>query len=196
MEFKDSNTKVNLMRAFAGESQARNRYDMAAEVAKKEKYNILERLFKYTASQEQAHAKVFYDALKSLSGQTITIDNGSYPVDVYDSTLKLLKSSAHNEYEEADVVYKDFARVASEEGFTDIATTFTNIASIEKVHGDRFAKYAEALENGTLFKKEESVKWICTNCGYIYEGKEAPKICPVCKKPQGYYLLFENSLFE
>ena len=196
MDFNNSKTKVNLMRAFAGESQARNRYDMAAEAAKKENYNILERLFKYTASQEQAHAKVFYDALKALSGQTITIDNGSYPVDVYDSTLQLLKSSAHNEYEEANVVYKDFASVAAEEGFTDIATTFTNIASIEKVHGDRFTKYAEQLGNGSLFKKEESQKWICTNCGYIYEGKEAPKVCPVCKKPQGYYLLFENSLFE
>ncbi|MDO5518573.1 MAG: rubrerythrin family protein [Clostridium sp.] len=196
MEFKDSKTKVNLMRAFAGESQARNRYDMAAETAKTQKYNILERLFKYTASQEQAHAKVFYNALKSLSGQTITIDNGSYPVDVYDDILKLLKSSAHNEYEEADVVYKDFANVAEEEGFADIASVFNNIASIEKVHGDRFTKYAEQLENGSLFKKEENVKWICTNCGYIYEGKEAPKVCPVCKKPQGYYLLFENSLFE
>ncbi|HCW54044.1 MAG TPA: hypothetical protein DG753_09965 [Clostridium sp.] len=113
MDFKESKTKVNLMRAFAGESQARNRYDMAAETAKNKKYNIIERLFKYTASQEQAHAKVFYDALKSLNGQTITIDNGSYPVDAYDDILKLLRTSAHNEYEEHDVVYKEFADIVT-----------------------------------------------------------------------------------
>ena len=196
MNFKDSKTKVNLMRAFAGESQARNRYDMAAETAKNKNYNILERLFKYTASQEQAHAKVFYDALKSLDGETIAIDNGTYPIDAYDNIAQLLRTSAHNEYEEHDVVYKEFADIAEQEGFQDIATIFRNIASIEKVHGDRFNRYADEFENGTLFKKQESVKWICTNCGFIYEGKEAPQVCPVCKKPQGYYLLFDNSLFE
>lgn len=196
MDFKDSRTKVNLMRAFTGESQARNRYDMAAEIAKNKKYNIIERLFKYTASQEQAHAKVFYNALKSLNGQTITIDNGSYPVDSYDDILKLLRTSANNEYKEHDVVYKEFADIAEEEGFSDIATTFRNIASIEKVHGDRFNRYADEFENNTLFKKDESTQWICTNCGFIYEGKEAPNVCPVCKKPQGYYLLFDKSLFE
>lgn len=196
MDFKESKTKINLMRAFTGESQARNRYDMAAETAKNKKYNIIERLFKYTASQEQAHAKVFYDALKSLNGQTITIDNGSYPVDVYDDILKLLRTSANNEYKEHDVVYKEFADIAEQEGFSDIATTFRNIAFIEKVHGDRFNRYADEFENNTLFKKDESTQWICTNCGFIYEGKEAPNACPVCKKPQGYYLLFDNSLFE
>ena len=169
---------------------------MAAETAKNKKYNIIERLFKYTASQEQAHAKVFYDALKSLNGQTITIDNGSYPVDVYDDILKLLRTSANNEYKEHDVVYKEFADIAEQEGFSDIATTFRNIAFIEKVHGDRFNRYADEFENNTLFKKDESTQWICTNCGFIYEGKEAPNACPVCKKPQGYYLLFDNSLFE
>lgn len=196
MDFNNSKTKINLMRAFAGESQARNRYDMAAEAAKKEQYNILERLFKYTASQEKVHAEVFYNALKSANGESITIDNGDYPVDAYDSTLELLKKAAKNEHKESDEIYKDFAKVAQEEGFPDIATTFNNIASIEKIHGDRFARYAEELSNGTLFKKDETRQWFCTNCGFIYEGKEAPKVCPVCKKPQGYYILFENSLFE
>ncbi|MBE6062901.1 MAG: rubrerythrin family protein [Clostridium butyricum] len=196
MDFKNSRTKTNLMRAFAGESQARNRYDMAAEIAKTQKYNILERLFKYTASQEQAHAKVFYDALKALNGEEIVIDNGAYPVEAYDDVAQLLKASSQNEYKEHDVVYKEFADIAEEEGFSDIAEIFRKIASIEKVHGDRFKRYADEFENGSLFKKDESTKWFCTNCGFIYEGKEAPNVCPVCKKPQGYYLLFENSLFE
>ncbi|HCW53984.1 MAG TPA: hypothetical protein DG753_09655 [Clostridium sp.] len=94
------------------------------------------------------------------------------------------------------MIFNNYLYLAEQEGFSDIATTFRNIASIEKVHGDRFNRYADEFENNTLFKKDESTQWICTNCGFIYEGKEAPKVCPVCKKPQGYYLLFDNSLFE
>ena len=196
MELRDSKTKINLLRAFAGESQARNRYDIAAEKAKKEGFHIIESLFKYTANQEKAHAEVFFGRLKEFGGSNIDIDSATYPIEGDDPTLKLLQSAAHNELQEHDVVYKEFAQTAQEEGFPDIATLFNNIASIEKIHGDRFDRYAKELENGSLFKKSQDSKWMCTNCGYIYEGSEPPKNCPVCQKPQGYELLFENTLFE
>lgn len=196
MELRDSKTKINLLRAFAGESQARNRYDIAAEKAKKEGYHILESLFKYTANQEKVHAEVFLGKLKDFSGENIDISNATYPIEGDDTTLKLLQSAAHNEFEEHDVVYKEFAQTAREEGFADIAILFDNIASIEKIHGERFKRYAKEMENGKLFKKDQNAKWMCTNCGFIYEGSEPPKNCPVCQKPQGYQLLFEDTLFE
>lgn len=196
MDLRDSKTKINLLRAFAGESQARNRYDMAAEKAKKEGLYVIERLFKYTANQEKAHAEAFFSKLKDFGGSNIDVDNAAYPIDGDYSALKLLQSAAHNEFQEHDVVYKEFAQIAQQEGFPDIATLFENTASIEKVHGERFERYANELENSTLFKKDMNAKWMCTNCGFIYEGTEPPKYCPVCQKPQGYALLFENSLFE
>ncbi|MGN0144344.1 MAG: rubrerythrin [Clostridium sp.] len=196
MDLKDSKTKINLLRAFAGESQARNRYDIAAEKAKKEGFHIIESLFKYTANQEKVHAEVFFSKLKDFSGENIDINNASYPVEGDEPTLKLLKSAAHNEFEEHDVVYKEFAEIAREEGFADIAVLFENIASIEKIHGERFECYAKEMEDGTLFKKTQNSKWMCTNCGFIYEGSEPPKYCSVCGKPQGYQLLFEDTLFE
>lgn len=195
MNLKDSKTKENLMRAFAGESQARNRYYIASEVAKNEKLFIVQEVFKYTADQERAHAKVFYDKLKEFAGENIEIC-GAYPLDTYTTTLELLKASHHNEMEEHDDVYKNFAKVAQEEGFPDIAATFEKIASIEKVHGDRFLTFANELENGTLFKKAEDIQWMCTHCGFVYEGKSAPVVCPVCHYPQSYYIVFGNSLFE
>ncbi|AYE33393.1 rubrerythrin [Clostridium septicum] len=196
MELKDSKTKENLMRAFAGESQARNRYNIAAGIAKKEGLNIIEKAFNYTADQERAHAKVYYEALNEFSGQNIGVGPAEYPVDVYNNTLQALKAAQHNEYEEWDKVYKEFGEIAKEEGFTLIASHFNKIATIEKIHGDRFGRFAIELENGSLFKKEEEVQWMCTNCGFIYEGKEAPKVCPVCSHPQGYFLIFATSLFE
>lgn len=196
MDLRDSKTKINLLKAFAGESQARNRYDMAAEKAKKEGLYIIERLFKYTAEQERAHAESFFSKLKDFGGSNIGLDDATYPIDGDYSTLKFLQSAAHNEFQEHDVVYKEFAEIAKSEGFLDISTLFENVASIEKVHAERFERYATELENATLFKKDMDAKWMCTNCGYIYEGKEPPKHCPVCQKPQGYALLFENSLFE
>lgn len=195
MNLKGSKTKENLMKSFAGESQARNRYNMAASLAKKEGLYIIETLFKYTAEQEKAHGKVFYDKLKEFTGETIDICGG-YPIDTYDTTLQMLQSAQHNELEEYDVVYSSFAKVAKEEGFPDISNTFEKIASVEKVHGDRFGAYAKELQEGSLFKKQEDVQWLCTHCGYIHEGKEAPLVCPVCKHPQGYYILFPKSLFE
>lgn len=196
MELKDSKTKINLMKAFAGESQARNRYTIAATAAKKENFQVIEQIFNYTATQELAHANVFYKHLKEFSGQIIRLDSSDYPVNLYDSTLQNLKAAQHNEFEEFDVVYKNFGKTAQEEGFPFIAGHFNKIAEIEKVHSDRFARYAQYLESGTLFKKNEDTKWFCLNCGYIYEGKEAPKVCPVCDHPQGYYILLEESPFE
>lgn len=195
MELKDSKTKINLLRAFAGESQARNRYDYAASTAKSEGLYVIEQLFKYTANQEEAHGRVFYTALKEFNGENIVID-GAYPIGDYMNTLELLKSAKHNEGEEHNVIYKDFAAVAKEEGFTEIATTFENIASIEKEHEEKFARYASELENGTLFKKDTNIQWMCTNCGFIYEGKEAPKACPVCSHPQGYFIDLKEAEFS
>ena len=194
-DFNTSKTKENLMRAFAGESQARNRYTFAASVAKNEKYAILEQLFTYTANQEKAHAWEFMKRLKEFTGQEIDI-TASYPAEVETSTLVLLKSAAKHESAEGNEIYTEFSKIAKEEGFDAIATLFEEIASVERVHSERFNKYAQELENGTLFKRNESIKWMCTNCGFIYEGTEAPQACPVCAHPQGYFIPFENSNFE
>ncbi|SHJ76731.1 Rubrerythrin [Hathewaya proteolytica DSM 3090] len=195
MDLKDSKTKENLMRSFAGESQARNRYTFAADVAKKENYPILQQLFTYTADQERAHAWEFMKALKQFSGQNIDISAG-YPAEVETTTLPLLKSAAKNENDEYADIYKNFANVAREEGFDAIADLYDRIGSIENVHSQRFARYAEELENNTLFKKTTEVKWICSNCGFILESTEAPATCPVCKYPKGYFMVFEKSQFE
>lgn len=192
---KDSKTKINLMRSFAGESQARNKYTFAASQAKKANLAILEGVFTYTANQEKAHAKVFYDHLKELSGSTIYIDGG-YPVNIYDDMLQTLRASQHNEYQEYEKEYSDFAKIAREEGFVQVASSFEKIAQIEKTHGDRYGRYADAMENGTLFSSNEETQWLCLNCGHIHSSKDAPKQCPVCSHPQGYFILYCNSPFE
>lgn len=192
---KDSRTKENLIAAFANESQARNRYDFAAEVAKRENLHVIEIAFKYTANQEKEHAKVFYDKLKEFSGQKLKV-NYDYPVDNYDKTLEALKAAYKNEYEEWEKIYSEFGKIAKEEGFVDIGLTFDRIASIENIHGNRFKLFADELEQGMLFKKNDDVQWMCTNCGYLYEGKEAPKVCPVCTMNQGFFVLFTRSLLE
>jgi rubrerythrin len=195
VEFKESKTYVNLMRAFAGESQARNRYNIAASAARKEGLQIVEAVFNYTADQERAHAKVFYELLKEGAGEHITIEGG-YPVDVYDTTLQNLRAAQHNENEEWDDVYKNFGLTAKEEGFGKIAFIFENIAKIERVHAERFERYAIALEKGTLFRKDNEIAWFCTNCGHIHVGKEAPEVCAVCKHPRGFFIPFEESFAE
>lgn len=187
VEFKDSQTKENLMRAFAGESQARNRYTYAAGKAAKQKQHMIADVFYLTANQEKEHAEVFYNHLKELNGETIEID-GTYPVDVYDDLITLLKTSHHNEYEEADVVYPEFADIAEKEGFAKIAQDFRNIAGIEKVHGNRFLNLAKGLEESTLYHATEKVQWMCLNCGYILEAANAPEQCPVCSHDQGYFV--------
>ncbi len=195
VDFKNSETKDNLMRAFAGESQARNRYTFAAGQAKKEKLQVIEAVFKYTANQEKEHAEIFYNHLKGLSGETIHIDGG-YPVDISDNVLDLLKMAQHNEYEEHDPIYKSFGEKAEEEGFPAVARSFFMIAEIEKVHGDRFGRFAKWMEENKLFVSDVKTGWICLNCGYIYEGEEAPEKCPVCAHDRGYFIRLEFSPYE
>lgn len=194
-DFKTSETKENLMRAFAGESQARNRYTIAAEQAKEQKLQVIYRLFTYTAGQEKEHAEIFYKYLKELAGETIVIDGG-YPVDISEDMATLLRMAQHNEYEEHDDVYQKFGEKAKEEGFTQVANSFFQIAEVEKRHGDRFGKFAEYLEQNKLFVSDVKTGWICLNCGYVYEGTNVPEQCPVCQHDKGYFIRLELSPFE
>lgn len=187
MDFLKSETKLNLMRAFAGESQARNRYDIAAKQAKKEGLVIVEKLFKYVACQEKAHALVFYDHLKEANDDNFDICGG-FPVNNYSSALDHLKAAVHNETEEYENVYKSFGEIAREEGFPVVAASFELIAKIEKTHAARFEKYAGLMENNALFTGGENQIWLCTNCGHIHVGAEAPKACAVCREGRGYFI--------
>lgn len=195
VDFKNSETKDNLMRAFAGESQARNRYTFAASQAKKENLYVIEALFTYTANQEREHAEIFYNHLKELAGETIHVDGG-YPVDISESIQELLRKAQHNEYEEHDPIYKAFGDKAMEEGFPKVAKSFFLIAEIEKVHGDRFGRFAQWMEENKLFVSDVKTGWICLNCGFIYEGEKAPEYCPVCAHDKGYFIRLELSPFE
>ena len=194
VDFKNSETKDNLMRAFAGESQARMRYTFGASQAKKEKQQAIAQMFIYTADQEREHAEIFYKYLTELGGETIHVDGG-YPVDITEDLAKLLRMAQHNEYEEHDDVYKRFADKAQEEGFIKIAASFRMIAEIEKYHGDRFGKFAEWLETNKLHVSDVKTGWICLNCGHIFEGEVAPERCPVCDHDKGYFIRLEFSPF-
>jgi len=189
VEFENSVTKDNLMRAFAGESQARNRYTFAASQAQKNGLHVISAVFAFTASQEKEHAEIFYHHLREMAGKNIFIDGG-YPIDLSDDLSELLSMAQHNEYEEHDEVYKSFGEKAKEEGYQQIAASFFRIAEIEKVHGDRFGKYAQLLKEGRLFVSDVEEEWLCLNCGYVYRGKEAPAVCPVCQHDQGYFIRF------
>ncbi len=187
VEFKNSETKTNLMRAFAGESQARNRYTFAAEEAGKQNLYVIEAVFRFTADQEKEHAAIFYQHLQEMAGETITIDGG-YPVDISPSMVQLLRKAHHNEYEEYEDAYKAFADTAQQEGFPEIAASFRMIADIEKTHGDRFAAFAELLEQNKLFVSDVECAWMCLNCGHTFTGKEVPEHCPVCAHDRGYFI--------
>lgn len=188
--FAESETKQNLLKAFAGESQARNRYTFAANYCKKEKMYVVEAVFNFTAEQERAHALVFYNLLKEVSGENIAID-GTYPVDNYDNVCKLLESAKHNEFEEYDVVYKQFAQKAENEGFSKISAAFKMIAEIEKTHSERFSDLAEKIQNNKLFVSDVKTKWMCLNCGYICDWNEPPAMCPVCEHDKGFFIRLE-----
>lgn len=181
------------MRAFAGESQARNRYTFAASQAKKQQLHVVEALFNFTANQEKEHAEIFYNHLKQSAGENIQIDNGSYPVDIADDLSKLLKMAHHNELEEFSPVYPAFAEKAKQEGFHEVSTSFKNIAGIEKKHGERFKVFADLMDSGKLFTEDKETSWMCLNCGYIFDGVSAPKSCPVCQHPQGYFIRLSMS---
>lgn len=190
MEFKNSETKENLMRAFAGESQARNRYTIAAGQAKKENLHVIAAVFQFTADQEKEHAEIFYRYLSELSGENIAVD-GAYPVDLAKDAAGLLRMAQHNEYEEHDDVYQKFADKAEEEGFRNIAASFRGIAEIEKVHGNRFGEFAELLEQGKLFVSDVETAWMCLECGNIIYGTSVPEECPVCHHNKGFFIRLE-----
>lgn len=191
VEFLKSVTRENLMRAFAGESQARNRYTFAAQQANKQQLFVIEKLFEFIANQEKEHAEVFYNHLKPSAGETVNIPDAGYPVDIADDIKKLLRMAEHNEYEESRDVYPAFAEKAKEEGYFEVYSSFSNIATVEENHGKRFGVFASHLENGTLFSSDKKENWYCMNCGYIFEGTTAPLSCPSCKKPQGYFIRLE-----
>ena len=176
--FKESETLKNLMRAFAGESQARNRYTFAASLCQKQQLHVLEAVFTFTANQEKEHAEIVYTHMKEVAGGTVHIDGG-YPVDLT------------NEFEEFDPVYPSFAQTARQEGFPQAAASFEQIAKIEKAHGNRFQRFAELLEGGKLFVSDANCGWLCLNCGHIHEGLQAPKACPVCSHDQGFFIRLE-----
>lgn len=195
VDFKTSETHINLMRAFAGESQARNRYTFAADAALKQNLYVIHDLFNYTANQERAHAHVFMGHLTQFNGETIDITAG-YPAETTTDILELLKFATHNEQEEHGDVYPKFAKIATEEGFPQIAQSFTKIADIEKTHGERFKLFADYMEQDRLFKDDENTPWMCLNCGTIHYGKEAPAQCTVCHYNQGYFLRQSQTYFS
>jgi rubrerythrin len=187
---KGTKTAENLIKAFAGESQARNRYTFYASIAKKEGYVQISKIFEETAAQEKEHAKRFYKFLKDdLANEAIEI-TAAFPVALHGTTVENLKAAAAGENEEWTDLYPEFAKVAREEGFSTVAAAFDNIAKVEKWHEARYNKLAENIETSLVFKKEETVMWQCQNCGFIYEGVEAPNVCPACVHPQGYFKVF------
>ena len=193
--FAHSQTRENLMRAFAGESQARNRYTIAAGMAREKNLYVVQQVFLFTADQELTHAKQFYRQLADLSGQTIRAD-GTYPVDLYPDLLSHLRAAQHNEFQEWEHDYAHFAKTASEEGFPLVAKLFDSIAGIERIHGERFGRFADLLEREELFVSSVTCQWMCLNCGYVVESTMAPASCPVCHHPQGYFVRMEMVPFH
>lgn len=186
---KGSKTEKNLLKSFAGESQARNRYTYFASAARKEGFEQIANFFMETAENEKEHAKVFF---KLLEGGDLEI-TAAYPAGKIGSTKENLEAAADGEKMEWTTIYADFAKTARDEGFEDAAVAFEQIAKVEKFHESRYRKLAGNLANGEAFKKQPSGKWHCINCGYVAEGAEAPKQCPACKHPQAYYeVLAEN----
>ena len=185
MEMKDSQTSKNLLKAFAGESQARNRYTFAASVARKEGLEHVAAIFLETAENEKEHAKLFFRHLASLAPSAIEI-TASYPV-VTGDTAAQLKAAFEGEKEEWSELYADFGRIAREEGFLEIARTFELIAKVEKEHEARYRRLYDHVVNGTVFQRGEKIYWRCRNCGHIHEATMAPKVCPVCQHPQAFF---------
>jgi len=189
MELKGSKTEKNLLTAFAGESQARNRYTFFASQANKDGYVQVQKIFEETAAQEKEHAGRLF---KQLQGGDVEIQ-AAFPAGVIGTTAENLKAAAGGENHEWTEMYPSFAKTAREEGFDDIADMFESIAIAEKQHEKRYLGLLANIENGTVFKKEKPVVWHCINCGYVHEGTDAPMECPACAHPQSYYeLLCEN----
>ncbi len=180
---KGTQTEKNLLKAFAGESQARNRYTMFAKVAKKEGYEQIQEFFLETAENEYQHAKIFFEFLE---GRDVEI-TATYPAGKLGTTEENLLVAANGEHEEFVALYPEFARVAEEEGFAKVANAFRRIGMIEKDHEDRFRKLLKNIEETKVFKKDGDEAWYCRKCGHVHFGKQAPKACPVCVHPQAYF---------
>ncbi len=186
---KGTKTEKNLLAAFAGESQARNRYTFFASAAKKEGFEQISRIFLETADNEKEHAKVFF---KYLEGGEIEI-TAAYPAGIIGDTKSNLEAAAAGENMEWSTLYAEAAKVAKEEGFPEVALSFEEISKVEMFHEKRYRKLIANIANDEVFKKKSAIKWHCINCGYIYEGEEALKECPACKHPQSFYeVLAEN----
>ena len=185
MELKGSQTEKNLLTAFAGESQARNRYTYFASQAKKEGYEQIRAIFEETANQEKEHAKREF---KFLEGGEVEIA-AAFPAGVIGTTIENLKAAAAGENYETTEMYPGFAKIADDEGFSEIAKVFRNIAVAEARHRDRYLALAENIEQDKVFKKDTSVRWVCRNCGYVHEGPEAPNECAACGHPQAHFEL-------
>ncbi|MDD3236873.1 MAG: rubrerythrin family protein [Candidatus Gastranaerophilales bacterium] len=185
---KGTQTEINLMKAFAGESMARNRYNISATVARNEGYQQIAGFFDMTADNEKEHAKIYY---KYMAPGIIEI-KASYP-QCYSDTYQNLICAAEGEYDEWKDLYPSYADTADEEGFGEIAHSFRNIAHVEEHHHNRYVKLAENLKDGVIFTRNDEEYWVCRKCGYVALGKNAPQVCPACKHPQAYYeLLCEN----
>ncbi len=189
MELRGSETEKNLMRAFAGESQARNRYSYYSSIARDEGYVQIAALFQETADNEKEHAKVFF---KLLEGGMVEF-NAMYPAGPAGTTAENLLAAAEGEKDEWSALYPDFAEVAEKEGFKKIAASFRNIAKVESWHEKRYRKLLENVQQSTVFKKQDSARWKCGNCGYVHEGPEAPGTCPACSHPQAYFELWAEA---
>ena len=188
-ELKGTQTEKNLLTAFAGESQARNRYTYFASQAKKEGFVQISDIFTETANHEKEHAKRFF---KFLEGGEVMI-SGAFPAGTVGATVDNLKAAAAGEHYEHTEMYPGFAKVAEQEGFADVAAVFRAISVAEKQHEKRYVDLAANIDAGRVFQKEDAVVWRCRNCGYLYEGKAAPKLCPACAHPQAHFeLLGEN----
>jgi len=184
---KGTRTEQNLLKSFAGESQARMRYNYFAKQAKKEGLEQIAAIFEETALNEKEHAKRFF---KFLEGGMVEI-TAAYPAGLIGTTMENLKAAAEGENEEWTELYPEFARVAEEEGFKTVAAAFKMIAEVEKAHEERYLKLYKNLDNGMVFEREGVIVWKCRNCGYLHEGKKAPKTCPACLHPQSYFEIKE-----
>jgi len=186
---KGTRTEKNLLAAFAGESQARNRYTYFASKARKEGFEQIANIFTETAENEKEHAKVFFNYLEGGNVEIVA----AYPAGMINDTKSNLEVAAAGENLEWTTLYANFAKIAREEGFPEIGSSFEQISKVEKFHESRYRKLIANIASGEVFKKKTVVKWHCANCGYVYEGNEPPKECPACKHPQAYYeVLAEN----
>jgi rubrerythrin len=189
MEFKGSQTEKNILAAFAGESQARNRYTYFASAARKEGYEQIAAIFLETAENEKEHAKLFFRLLKGGEVEIVA----AFPAGTIGNTAANLKAAADGENLEWTTLYQNFADVAKKEGFSEAYETFSQLAKVEKFHEARYLALLKNVKEGKVFKKDNPVKWHCRNCGYVFEGKEVPEKCPVCDHPRAHFeVLAEN----